>query len=249
MIAALLPCPFCGHEHPEFERMGDRRQSCIVICGNCGARHESGDEGSRNGSSWNQRSEPGQDGLRATLETALARIEDMLADDDGQAFKEARKFLESARQLSEQPGFVMVPVEVVKFLTGEGPLDGLWFGEHPFGLGGGKYWWRKHLFAASPTAPAQAEPVGNALQIADAIDPFTRKQAPDHLTMGVAASLLRALATPPSAATPEPSDAERYRLVRRGQHWSVIDGIGNVLRGDDLDAAIDAIRATKGGKL
>lgn len=112
---------------------------------------------------------------------------------------------------------------------------------------------RKHtvteLFAASPTAPAQAEPVGNALQIADAIDPFTRKQAPDHLTMGVAASLLRALATPPSAATPEPSDAERYRLVRRGQHWSVIDGIGNVLRGDDLDAAIDAIRATKGGKL
>lgn len=57
------------------------------------------------------------------------------------------------------------------------------------------------------------------------------------------------LATPPSAAQPEPSDAERYRLVRRGQHWSVIDGIGNVLRGDDLDAAIDAIRATKGGKL
>ena len=103
MIAALLPCPFCGHEHPEFERMGDRRQSCIVICGNCGARHESGDEGSRNGSSWNQRSEPGQDGLRATLETALARIEDMLADDDGQAFKEARKFLESARPLTASP--------------------------------------------------------------------------------------------------------------------------------------------------
>lgn len=97
--------------------------------------------------------------LRATLETALARIEDMLADDDGQAFKEARKFLESARQLAEQPGFVMVPVEVVKFLTGEGPLDGLWFGENPFGLGGGKYWWRKHLFTArpltaSPTAPS-----------------------------------------------------------------------------------------------
>lgn len=53
----------------------------------------------------------------------------------------------------------------------------------------------------------------------------------------------------------EPSDGERYRLLRRGQHWSVIDGIGNVLRGDDLDAAADAIladaaiRATKGGKL
>ena len=34
-------------------------------------------------------------------------------------------------------------------------------------------------------------------------------------------------------------DAERYRFLRRGQHWSVVDGIGNVLRGDTLDAAID----------
>lgn len=52
---------------------------------------------------------------------------------------------------------------------------------------------------AAPTAPAPTEPVEDAVQIADAIDPFTRKQAPDHLTMGVAARLLRALATPPSA--------------------------------------------------
>ena len=35
-------------------------------------------------------------------------------------------------------------------------------------------------------------------------------------------------------------DAWRYRELRRGQHWSVIDGIGNTLRADDLDAAIDA---------
>lgn len=35
-------------------------------------------------------------------------------------------------------------------------------------------------------------------------------------------------------------DAGRYRLLRRGQHWSVINGIGDTLRGDDLDAAIDA---------
>lgn len=51
----LLPCPFCGHDSPEFERMGTSRQSCIVICGNCGARHESGDEYLRSGSSWNTR--------------------------------------------------------------------------------------------------------------------------------------------------------------------------------------------------
>ena len=52
----------------------------------------------------------------------------------------------------------------------------------------------------------------------------------------------------PNARTLEPhpetvadaTDAERYRLLRRGQQWSVVDGIGDTLRGDALDAAIDA---------
>jgi hypothetical protein len=35
-------------------------------------------------------------------------------------------------------------------------------------------------------------------------------------------------------------DAARYRTLRRGQYWSVIDSIGDTLRADDLDAAIDA---------
>lgn len=38
-------------------------------------------------------------------------------------------------------------------------------------------------------------------------------------------------------------DAKRYRALRRGQDWSVIDGIGDVLRGEELDAAIDAREA------
>ena len=38
-------------------------------------------------------------------------------------------------------------------------------------------------------------------------------------------------------------DAKRYRAIRRGQAWSVIDGIGDDLRGDALDAAIDAREA------
>jgi hypothetical protein len=38
------------------------------------------------------------------------------------------------------------------------------------------------------------------------------------------------------------ADAEAYRLIRRGQHWSVIDGIGQTLRGDDLDAALAAVK-------
>ena len=35
-------------------------------------------------------------------------------------------------------------------------------------------------------------------------------------------------------------DAERYRKIRRGQHWSVIDGLGDYLRGEALDASADA---------
>jgi len=41
------------------------------------------------------------------------------------------------------------------------------------------------------------------------------------------------------------ADARRYRLLRRGQHWSVIDGIGDTLRAEALDAAIDAALAAK----
>lgn len=34
--------------------------------------------------------------------------------------------------------------DVMKFLLGEGPLDGVWFGDkHPTEKGG--FWWRKHL--------------------------------------------------------------------------------------------------------
>lgn len=67
----LLPCPFCGHDSPEFERMGTSSQSCIVICGNCGARHESGDEYLRSGSSWN---------TRAALSHPATLVADILKD-------------------------------------------------------------------------------------------------------------------------------------------------------------------------
>lgn len=46
-------------------------------------------------------------------------------------------------------------------------------------------------------------------------------------------------------------DAERYRLLRPGRRWSVIDGLGDVLCSEQLDVAIDtvnaAIAARKGG--
>lgn len=49
----LCPCPFCGGA-AEFERRGTPRQSCIVVCSECGAKHESGDTWN-SGYSWNQR--------------------------------------------------------------------------------------------------------------------------------------------------------------------------------------------------
>lgn len=52
----------------------------------------------------------------------------------------------------------------------------------------------------------------------------------------------------PAVSVPDDvaKDAWRYRLLRHGRHWSVIDGIGEELRGEVLDAAIDAA-AQKGG--
>lgn len=41
-------------------------------------------------------------------------------------------------------------------------------------------------------------------------------------------------------------DAERYSALRRGQHWSVIDGIGDDLRGKSLDAAVDKVLSSPG---
>ena len=52
------------------------------------------------------------------------------------------------------------------------------------------------------------------------------------------------------AADSVQEDAARYRLLRRGRHWSVIDGIGNdLLRAEALDAAVDAALAAQGGKV
>ena len=47
----------------------------------------------------------------------------------------------------------------------------------------------------------------------------------------------------PAVQSQDAIDAKRYRALRRGQAWSVIDGIGDDLRGEALDAAIDASEA------
>ncbi|WP_421710820.1 Lar family restriction alleviation protein [Alcanivorax sp.] len=50
----LKPCPFCGGD-PEYERHGTNRQSCIIACGDCGARIESGETEGLEGGMWNTR--------------------------------------------------------------------------------------------------------------------------------------------------------------------------------------------------
>jgi ribosomal protein L37AE/L43A len=58
MSQELKPCPFCGDSGPVIAQPGTARYSCIVECSNCGCRHESGDEGNRSGTSWNERATP-----------------------------------------------------------------------------------------------------------------------------------------------------------------------------------------------
>jgi hypothetical protein len=38
----LLPCPFCGAK-PRYERLGNARRSCIIVCDYCGCTLETGE--------------------------------------------------------------------------------------------------------------------------------------------------------------------------------------------------------------
>ena len=68
----------------------------------------------------------------------------------------------------------------------------------------------------------------------------------DTIVAQVLDFLADSLAAPTTHAAPaaqgDAEDAARYRCIRRGQHWSVIDGSGNELRAEALDSAIDAAR-------
>lgn len=58
MSEPLKSCPFCGGE-AEIERHGDRRQSTVVKCTECGCRLE-GPEEFDHGGQWNKRKAEGE---------------------------------------------------------------------------------------------------------------------------------------------------------------------------------------------
>ena len=83
MSEPLKPCPFCCGKptmDDDRARRGTARQSCIVVCTECGCRHESGDEYEMSGSSWNTRAEPPAPRMPTQEEIAWA-IHDGLGGD------------------------------------------------------------------------------------------------------------------------------------------------------------------------
>jgi hypothetical protein len=52
----------------------------------------------------------------------------------------------------------------------------------------------------------------------------------------------------PQPAADVVKDAARYREVRKGQRWSVINGIGDALRAESLDYSIDAAMSAAQGE-
>ena len=75
----------------------------------------------------------------------------------------------------------------------------------------------------------------------DLRDVGTKPQEIKEFLKGYATEYARTAIAARAPADSVQEDAARYRLLRRGQHWSVIDGIGDdLLRAEALDAAVDA---------
>lgn len=82
------------------------------------------------------------------------------------------------------------------------------------------------LAETAKPSPAEAHVDADALRLADAIDPFTRKGAPDHLTSKVAADTLRRLA----AANPQPKGTADYSPRDDYEDGDSFAGMGDALQ-------------------
>lgn len=111
---------------------------------------------------------------------------------------------------------------------------------------------------AAAVAPAEAahkaavdhahEILGRLLYLRDG-DYFVNvnRAGAEAMHVSTVSTIVHAALIGAAAPTQEAEDAARYRILRRGQHWSVVNGVGDTLRADDLDADIDAARARQEG--
>ena len=200
--------------------------------------------------------------LSAAIRKVMARLADLLDEDQ---FKDIDGLVLAA---GVQPQAEAVPtVQIVNCDTCKHSANscddypcnrcGVEFGDGPFNR------WEK---------PQQAEPVpqdvGQLEYRGNSVAYIHQKMTAYRSAIDAAWQAMRDAGHPPDGRTPLAQaitkalapqqaeavtsdvvrDAARYRQVRRGQKWSVIDGIGDDLRGDALDAAIDAAIAAQGAK-
>jgi hypothetical protein len=89
---------------------------------------------------------------------------------------------------------------VAAFLLGEGPLQGVWYGERPEGERC-KYWWRIHLRAAIASAAQAPQAVG--MRVSDtgrvSVDPVALANSPEFLAQVAAVKRLREAQAAPAA--------------------------------------------------
>jgi len=73
MSKELKLCPFCGG-HASYDRVGTNRQSCIVICEDCGCMVESNETGEYCGNKWNIRQESQAQSKALTVDIDFLQI-------------------------------------------------------------------------------------------------------------------------------------------------------------------------------
>ena len=96
-------------------------------------------------------------GFGDSLEARISAAVDL--EHQIEAYADAREAAVMAKLAQQEP--VAVSREVIAFLQGAGPLDGVWFGDkHPTERGA--FWWRKHLVAAPVPA---VQPRSNGMPV------------------------------------------------------------------------------------
>ena len=117
--------------------------------------------------------------------------------------------------------------EVVAFLTGEAPLDGVWFGGvHPTERGA--FWWRKHLRQALPEAeqptdhprPSLSDPLHVAAKLDAVSDTYVNKwdlpmcnllrEAAWHIRDQVARNALQSNVDPSTIRSLNPLESQHH---------------------------------------